>query len=453
MAGLSSPGVGSGLDINTLISRLMMAEQQPLLALQKKEAGFQAKISALGSLKSSLSSLQTSAENMMPATGSTANDKYTTTKASLGDSSLVNVTATNSAAAGTHTFSDVTLASAQRLSKTGMTIPADAGTLSITVGAGSSIDVSINAGATLANIRDAINASGAEVSASILNDGNSDFLVLNAKNTGAANTITVAGSAGFEAFDYAEGGANAWGQTLAAADASVKIDGIVVSSPSNTITTAVEGVTLNLVKAGTASTTLTLSKEHSNVTSSVNGFIKAFNDAANTIKSLGNYNAETKKASTLTGDSALRAVDSQLHALLFSPSGSTGSNMQRLSDLGISLQLDGTLKLDATKLSSAIDRDFEGVANLMSNVGTRFKDTVTGMVGDSGIVSSRIDGAKSSATELTKRQEAMQLRLEKVESNYRRQFNALDSQLANMQSLSSQLSGQLSSLANLIGNR
>ncbi len=452
MATLSSPGVGSGLDINTLISRLMEAERVPLNLLQQKENSYNTKISALGSLKSVLTTVQTAAESLIPASGSTAVSKDTSTRASVADSTLASATATNSAVAGSYTLSDISLASAQQLSKSGMTLPASAGTLTITVGTGAAVAVPIGANATLANVRDAINASGAGVSASILNDGSSDVLVLKSKNSGAANTITVSGSAGFEDFDYAAGSANGWAQGTEAKDASVKIDGITVTSASNTISTAIEGVTLTLVKESATGTTLTISKDTSGISSSLNAFIKAFNDAVTTMKSLGAYNSATKTAATLTGDSTLRSAQNQLNAVLFSPSSAGGSGLQRLSDLGVSLQLDGTLKLDSTKLNAAINSNFEGAANLVADVGSRFKTALDGMVGASGTVNSRIDGIKSSIATLNQRQEALELRLEKVESNYRRQFSALDTLIANMQSLSSQLESQLSGLANLIKN-
>ncbi|MBS1197801.1 MAG: flagellar hook-associated protein [Proteobacteria bacterium] len=452
MAGLSSPGIGSGLDINSLISRLMEAERLPLTALENKEKSYNTKISALGSLKSVLTAAQTAAEGLVPASGTTAVNKYTSTRATLSDTSLGSATATNSAAAGSHTLSDITLASAQQLSKSGMSIPAGAGTLNIKVGDGTAVNVSIGANATLASMRDAINASSAGVSASILNDGSSDVLVLKSKNSGAANTITMTGSAGFEDFNYAAGSANSWTQDAEAKNASVKIDGITVSSASNSISTAIEGVTLTLAKESATGTTLTIAKDNSGITSSLNTFIKAFNDAATTMKSLGAYNSTTKTAATLTGDSTLRSTQNQLNTLLFSSSSAGGNGLQRLSDLGVNLQLDGTLKLDSTKLNAAINSNFEGVANLVADVGSRFKATLDSMVGPTGSVNSKIDGIKSTIKSLDQRQEALQLKLAKVEERYRRQFTALDTQISNMQALSSRLASQLASLPSINSN-
>lgn len=452
MAGLSSPGLGSGLDINSLISQLMAVEQQPLIALQRKEASYQAKISALGSLKGALSALETASANLIPAAGTTAASKFTTTRAAFGDTTLGSATATNSAAAGSYTLSEITLAKAEQVRKSGMTIPAGAGTLSITVGTGAAVNVNVAAGATLTSIRDAINTSSAAVGAAIINDGASDYLVLTGDSSGVANTITIAGSAGFEDFNYSSGTPNSWTQAVPPSNASVKINGIAVTGTTNTISGAIEGVTINLTKETAGSTTLTISKDYSSVTSSLNAFIKAFNDAATTMKNLGAYNSETGVASTLTGDSTLRSVQSQLRSILFTPSSAGSADLRYLSDLGVSIQLDGTLSLNSSKLTTAINSNFEGVANVVADFGSRFKNAVSSMVGTSGVVTNKIDGINSTIEDLDQRQEALQLRLAKVEENYRRQFTALDVQLSNMQSLSARLASMLSSIPSASDN-
>lgn len=455
MAGLTASGLTSGLDVNSLVSQLMTVEQQPLIALNKKEASYQAKISALGSLKSALSALQTTAETLIPGTGVTAADKYTTTSTSLSDTTLATASATNTAAAGSYTLSDIVVAKAQQISKSGLAVPAEAGTLSITVGTGTTVSVNIAAGATLAQVRDAVNASGSEATASIINNGTNDVLVFTAKNTGAANTITIDGASTdggteFDVFDYTAPGANnSWAEQQSARSASLKINGIAITSATNSISTAITGVTLNLVKDGAGPTTLTVSKSNAAVTSSLNAFIKAYNDAVGVMKSLGSYDAVNKQASTLTGDATLRSAQSQLRTALFASNGGSNANLQRLSDLGVSVQLDGTLKLDSTKLSAAITSDFSSVASLVSDVGSRFKSTISGLVATDGAVSARIDGINSTIKSIGTRRDTLNLLLAKIEENYKRQFTALDVQLTKMQSLSSSLEQQLASLPSI----
>ncbi len=451
MATLSSPGLGSGLDINGLVSKLMAVEQRPLVLLAKKEASFQAKISALGSLKGALSSLQTAAEALIPASGTTAAEKYTTTSATSSDTARITASATNKAAAGTYTLANVVLAKAHQVRKSGLATPSEAGSLDITVGSGTTVSVSIAASATLAQVRDAINASSAEATAAIINDGTNDVLILTAKTTGSGNTITIDGKSSdggteFDAFDYSSGTANGWTQQQGASDASLTINGIAVTSKTNTVSTAVEGLTLNLVKEGADPLTLTVSKSNSSIASSLNAFIKAYNDANTMMKNLSNYDAENKKGSALTGDSTLRTAQSQLRSTLNTALGGSNANLQRLSDLGVSLQLDGSLKLDSTKLNKAIESDYPAVAQLVSDVGSKFKTTLTNLVSSGGLVSSSIDGINASIKDLGKRREAITFMLEKVEARYRRQFTALDVMVSNMQSLSARLQQQLASL-------
>ena len=453
MAGLSAPGLTSGLDVKSLVSQLMAVEKQPLAALNKKEASYLAKISAFGSLKSALSALKTSAESLVPSIGSTAVEKYTTTSASLSDSTLINASATNAASTGLYTLSDIVLAKAQQIHKTGLTMPTDAGTLDITVGTGNTVSVKIAANSTLSSVRDAINNSSAGVTASIINDGTNDVLIMTAKSSGASNTITVQGSTtagsgtAFDIFDYAAPGTNnGWTQHTPAGNASLKINGIPVTSTTNSVSSAINGISLELVKDGVGPTTLTVSKSNSTITTGLNTFITAYNSAVSTMKSLGNYNAETKTASTLTGDSTLQTAQAQLRTALFEANGGTNANLQRLSDLGVSVQRDGTLKLDSGKLSAAISRDASGVAQLVADVGSRFKSVTSSLIDSDGVVSSKVDGINRTVKDIGKRRDALNLLLTKIEANYTRQFTALDVQLTKLQSIGTSLTSQLASL-------
>ena len=451
MATLTSPGLGSGLDINGMISKLMAVEQRPLVLLAQKEASFQSKISAFGSLKSALASLQTAAEALIPSTGTTAADKYTTTSATSSDTARLTTSATSKAAAGSYTIANVVTAKAQQVRKSGLATPAEAGTLDITVGTGTTVSVNITASATLSQVRDAINASAAEATASIINDGANDILILTAKNTGSGNTITINGNSSdggteFDVFDYASGTANGWTEQQAASNATLTINGIPVSSKTNTISTAIDGVAFSLIKDGADPLTLTVSKSNDSLAAGLNAFIKTYNDASKMMKDLGNYDAANKKASVLTGDSTLRSAQNLLRSTLSTTLGGSNPNLQSLSDLGVSLQLDGTLKLDSTKLNKAIESDYASVAQLVSDAGTKFKTTVSSLVASDGLVSSRIDGITASIKDIGKRRDTLNTMLTKVEENYRRQFTALDVMVSNTQALSARLQQQLASL-------
>lgn len=446
---ISSAGLGSNLDVNSIVSQLMALEQKPLTALAKKESGLQAKISALGSLKSSLSSLQSAASALVPATGSSALQKFSTFNASLSDATVATASTTSAAVAGTYSLNNIVLATAQQVRKTGISVPAEAGTLSIQVGSGTAVNVSIAEGSTLSNVMTAINGANAGVSASIINDGTDDYLVFTANSTGNGNTIKVTGSGtGWTngPFDFNGSDANnGWAQSSEAKSATLTINSINVTSASNTLTGAISGVTVNLTKAG--STTLTLTRDTSSLTTSINAFVKAYNDFNTTANSLGSYNATTKTAGSLNGDSTLRSAQSNVRSLIGTiPAGMTGADFQRLSDIGIRLQKDGSLLVDSGKLSAAITKNISGVANLVAAYGTAFKTTTDSITGATGTIAARTEGINTTIKNLDKQYEVVSNRLTQIEARYRKQFTALDTLMSSMSKTSTYLTQQLANL-------
>jgi flagellar hook-associated protein 2 len=459
MASVSSLGAGSGLDLSGLLTKLMQAEQQPLLALQQKEASYQSRISALGSLSSTLSGLQTAAKSLIPTIGQSATDKYSSYRANSADSTIATATATTGAGTSTYTLKNIVLAKAEQIRKTGLTIPplndgSQDGTLSIKVGTGAAVAVEVKGGSTLAAVRDAINASSAGVSASIINNGTADYLVLDSKSTGAANQITITGSnANWNSFDYTPPATptslytqNSWTEQVAAESASVDINGLTITSSTNSISSAISGVTVNLIKESTTGTTVSVSKDTTNaITASLNAFVKAFNDAAKSMKDLGAYNASTQAAGALLGDATLRTSQSQISSFLTKAIGGS-SAYQTLSNIGVALGKDGTLTLDTTKLSKAVETDFSGVSALVANVGTTFSKGMDGLIGTTGNIPAATESTNRMIKSLTQRQETMSLRLAQIETRYRKQFTALDTLVSSMNKTSTYLTQQLANL-------
>lgn len=471
---ISSLGVGSGLDLNSLLSNLMQSEQQPLLALQTKEASYQSRISALGTLKGSLSSLQTAAQGFIPTGSQTASSKYATFKASLADTTIASASAATGAVAGTYSLEVTALALGHRLTSPDSTNVAGkaaltaglaaGGTLKIELGtlpgttppftpdATRELNVTVAAGSTLAQVRDAINASATDgrVSATIINGTNGEQLVLSAGKTGLANVMRLSGLGGFD-FDPATTTGNlsqaAANGGQAASDAAFKLNGIAGTSSTNTVSGALDGVTLSLLKTNTGMpTTLTVTRDATtSLTSAINSFVKSYNDAAKSMKDLGYYDASTKKAGALQGDSALRGAQSQVRNLLQTQAGGS-SVYQTLSSIGIALQTDGTLKLDSTKLTAAVEADYAGVTELVSKVGTAFKDGLNGLVGTSGTLVAATDSMNRLIKDIGKRQTALIERLTQVEARYRKQFSALDTLVASMNKTSTYLTQQLANL-------
>lgn len=458
MAGISASGLGSGLDINSIITQLMTVEQQPLKLLATKEAGYQAKLSAFGSLKGALSTLQTAAQTLKTAT------TFTGKSATMADSTIATASAGSTATAGSYDIAVTTLAKAHSIRTTANYAASDtfeAGTLSLQVGSGTAQTITIAAGKTLAQIATAINDAKVGVSASVVDTGT---LVLTSGTVGTAGGIT------FSATTTDDGSGTTQALTglagiaapplQAAQDAVFSVNSISMTRTSNTLTDAISGVTLNLLKEGGSTTKLTVANNTGAVTSAVNTFVKAYNDALTGIKTLTAYDAANKKASTLTGDSTARSIQSQLNTLAQSLVTGVAGGISRLSDIGITAQKDGTLAVDSSKLSAAIADPNKNVAALFTQtasdnegIAVRFYTALEGMVGTSGLIAGRTNGINASIKDLGKRADALNLRLTSIEKRYRTQFTALDSLVASMNQTSTFLTQQLSNLPGTASSR
>ncbi len=393
---ISAPGIGSNLDVNGIVSQLMALERRPLNMLARVEASYQAKLSAYGSLNSALAQFQSS----LQALASPA--KYQGLTAAVADSGILSAGASSGAVPGTYAVEVQTLAQQQKLQSAGFANTTDAvgaGTITIQYGTYNSglntftlnnaksaqpvlIDAAHN---TLAGIRDAINAAGIAVSATIVNSDSGSRLVLTSKDSGTANslkiTVTDADLAhtdmlGLSQLAYdptlvALSGKNLT-QSVAARDAILKVDGITVTRASNTVTDAIGGVTLNLTKESAANvpTALTVTRDTASAQAAVGAFVNAYNSVNKTITDLTSYNLKTKQAAVLTGDSSALRIQSGIRAMLGTSITALSGNLRTLSDIGVSFQKDGSLALDTVKLQTAIANNFGDIAKLFAAVGT-----------------------------------------------------------------------------------
>mgnify|MGYP001167231459 FL=1 len=478
----SALGIGSGLDLTTLLSNLMAAESVPLAKLQTREVSIQSKISAYGQLRSAISSLRDAVKGLTP-------DKFNGAGAGSSASDVATATATNAATKGTYALEVVSLAQAEKAVSAGLEsskAQVQAGTITFTFGSvengefipgeGEAKTVTIEAGKnTLEGVRDAINAAEAGVTATIIHDGTGARLVLTAKETGAGHAfrITTQGDAGSDgqalsfldydpasAPDYSAGGAAQMSRLQHAADAEFKIDGIVMTSARNSVSTALEGVTLTLAKEGT--TTITVKDDASKARSALQSMVDAYNKLLSTVNALavntpGASKGESGTAGPLAADSLTRDVMTRIRNEIFSPvQGATGAYTS-LASLGVSFQSDGTLKLDATRFEKAMATDAGAVARLFDDeaygegrsITARFQAQLDAMVESDGLIDSRLDGLNASTKSLQTQQEQLSKRLEQIEARYRAQFSALDTLLAQMNSTASYLTQQLEALKNL----
>ncbi|GAA4342380.1 flagellar filament capping protein FliD [Pigmentiphaga soli] len=479
-------GVGSGLDLTTLLNNLMAAEQQPLTKLQAQEASVQTQVSAYGQLSSALSSLRDSVKNLTP-------DSFNSTASSSSDKSIATVTTQNGAATGGFSLEVTKLAQAEKT--VSRTLAADtkvaAGTLRVTLGTvsdgefqpsdnGEPIDIVIDPGKnSLDDVRDAINAAQAGVTATVVNDDSGARLMLSSSKTGAGAAFRIegtsdAGGAGepLSTFNYdpaaavdydADSPAAFTTRLQAAGDAVFKIDGLRLTSPTNTVDGAVTGVKLTLVKAGT--TQISITQDTSGTKKALQGLVDAYNSFLKTANqlSLNNPSATKGEASTgngpLAGDSLVRDVMTRLRNGILDPVSGVDAEYTTLSSLGISFQSDGTLTLDSAQLDKALARDPSAAARLFgtgddgtpTGVGARLVAQIGGFVDDDGAIDARVDGLGLTTKSLQKQEEELNDRLTQIEAQYRQQFTSLDSLLTNLNNTGNFLTQQLDALAQLRG--
>ncbi len=391
--GLSSAGIGSGLDVTSIVSQLMAAAQAPMTTLTSKQASNKAQMSAYGTLSSGLANFQTTLKTLANASNLQA---VTTTP---DDSALLSATGGAGAIPGSYAIEVSQLAQAQKLVAPGQSstqtvvgngvLTFDFGTTTTTGNSSSfsnsgqpsksvTIDASNN---TLSGIRDAINAANIGITASIVNDGSATPYRLSISNqqTGASNSmrISVADGAGgtsssalssLLSHDPASG--QVLTQTMAALNATLTVDGIAVSKPSNTLTDVVPGVTVMLKKTNVGQpTNLTVARDTATVKASVQAFVDGYNKLTASLKSLSSYDQAAKKGAVLNGDSVVRSLKSQMSNIVTGAVSSNTSGYTRLSQIGVELQKDGTLLLNPTKLQTAIDTRFDQLPALFAAKG------------------------------------------------------------------------------------
>ncbi len=397
---LSSPGIGSNLDVNSIVTQLMSIERQPLTSLDRKEAGYQAQLSAYGTLKGALSSFQSAVRALSDVS------KFQTVKATPVDTTVLSASASSIAVPGTYSVEVSKLAQSQKLVAVGQTsataaigvgtLTFDFGTITDAVtptfnaitgkyvgpgvtfasnGAGVKTVTIAASNNSLAGIRDAINAANIGVSASIVNDGGTSpyRLALTSTSIGKTNSmkISVSGDAALSTLLAHDPTATQnLSETLTAQNAELKVDGVAISKTSNNISDVIQGVTLNLLKTNVGTpTAVTTARDTASVTSAVTAFVKAYNDVNKTLSDLSAYNATTQEAAILQGDSSLRSIQSQIRNLLTSSLTGISGSYTTLSQIGVSFQKDGTMALDSAKLQSAIGTNFSDIASLFASTG------------------------------------------------------------------------------------
>jgi flagellar hook-associated protein 2 len=470
-------GTGSGLDIDGLVLGLVAAEQVPAESrLNLKETNVNALISAFSATKSAITDFESAASKL--ATTST----FTQSSATSSDATKATISATSSASAGSYQLAVTNLATAQTLASGTFSATTDTlgtGTLSIAIGTPtysgstyssfsqtSSVDITIDSSNnTLAGVRDAINNANAGVNASILKNGSNYQLFLVSENAGAANSMSISVSGdssgtdtdntGLSQLAFSSAGSQLT-QYSAGANANFSINGLSVSSSTNTVTDVIDGVTLNLLSATTSAITLEVKTDNDAIVGDVQTFVDEYNAYALLLNDYTKYDAATGTSGILQGDSLARSVMSQIRAELGSQVTGLSGDYKSLADVGISIDKSGVMTLNQATLKTALNTAPSEVAGLFSTstvngvsvegIAEKLETLMEGFLVTGGVFDSRNTSLSTQLTDITDDRTELTRRMQSLEDRLYAQLNAMDSLLAEIQTTGDFLTQQFESM-------
>ncbi|WP_447895104.1 flagellar filament capping protein FliD [Vreelandella sp. GE22] len=439
MASITALGVGSGLDLSGLVDQLNAAERQKLVPILEQKSAQQTKISAYGRLESAMDRVQNSITALNDA--ATFNQQKSTvtgegvlaTASEKANPGRYEVTVSQLARGGSAASNSVALDQELTATDTKLTLNFGAGDTQTSYG------VDIKAGSTLAEVRDQINADKESgVTASLINDGKGYRLALSSKETG--KEASLAGFSGLTSLSMDP-------TTLRAGqDAELNVNGIAITSKSNRVEEAIQGVTLNLTAASLTPSTLVIERDEASLKEAINAFVSNYNEMKSTVGRMTEFKGEGKTSGDLVGDRTVRTIENRLRQDVTGNFGT--SDITRLAQMGIDIDKQGRLQVDEAKLDEAIANNSEGLAAFFAGdtkedgFAGRISSTLKDITADDGIIKSSIGSAELRIESLDQRKLRMEASIERSTERYRKQFAVLDGMLAQMNSMSSYLSQQ-----------
>ncbi len=462
--GISSVGIGSGLDVETIVKQLVALESKPIAALQTKASGISTQISAFSQLKSQISNLQDQVDKLAkPATwlGNTLTSS---------NSAQVAGTATSSAVQATYDVKVSQMAAGQTIGSglvaTGS--PLGTGKLTITMGSygdsgltpntkdGKDVSFSIVISAeddSLAKIATKINAAKGDVSATVLKDHTGERLVLQSKTTGVNSAFKVeTEGSGLQQFAY-NGTDGSMKRSVTAQDTLATINGIEMASHTNVFEEVAAGVTLTVsqkMAAADAPVRITIANDTATAKTALKNLVESYNALSNALKTMTAYDKDSKTAGTLQGDSTAVNLQSAMRRLLSGPGGEGGA-FGSLSQMGIAFQKEGTLNIDDTKLDKAL-KDPESMSKFFTvdvedanqdGFAVRLKDFTRGLLATGGTFAIKDNTLKDALKRNTADQERQSTRVTAYETRLRAQYSRLDAQMASLTALDKYVSQQV----------
>ena len=447
---LSSPGIGSGLDVQAIVQQLITLEQAPIVRLTEREVSLQASLSGFGQLKSTVAEFQNAMKSL------SSSDQFRIFSGQSSNEDVVEVSATSSAAQGVFGIDVQRLAENHRqvssnsfADSTVTPIGTTGDTMTIQVGGGS-FTVEIG-DLTLDEVRTAINDAddNSGVTASIITDDTGSYLSLTANETGSSNLITAtySGADPFALTTINEDRDGDLSFTASDLDAVVELENqFTVTRPSNTISDAVSGISLDLKSVG--SSTISIDRDIAAVKDNVRGFVNAFNAVVSSLDEL--------KGGVLASDTAsLVSFESQFRAVLLEPANGEGV-FTNLFEIGVSTKRNGQLEVDDSVLDSAVSENFADVADLFANdfsgFAVRFDNLADELLAADGVFNSREASIERQVSQIQDRRLVLEDRLLIKEERLLLQFSALDGLLTSLNATSDFLTRQLDQLAS-VGNQ
>lgn len=436
----SFAGLATGLDSTALIKSMMSIAKQPMTRLQTKQTTNNAISKKFSDIKTKLLNLQNAAKAI------DTRNEVMSNKATSSDDKVLTVSSAGGASMGSFDITVSSLAKAERTYSNKFDSSTEAGvvgqgSLTLQLGTGDVTSIDVDANDTLESIAKKINSQNLGVTAGMVFDGSKYRLQVAGNNAGKDNAITFGGTAATSlGLDVA---AN---QFQAASDAVIKIDDIEITSKTNSITGAVPGVTINVATLGTAS--VKVDRDPEGLKTKLEAFVKAYNDVQSTMNAEFAFTG-TQKTNTLSGDSTLRGVQTQLRSMMSGSLEGLTSSFSTIGQLGIGIQRDGTLSLDAEKLTKAINTDYDGVAAALAGTGStkglmaQVVSRLDPLVVADGSIANRIKSLSNNNRDIDTQLARMQVRMDKYEEQLTSQFAALEE-------LTSSLNAQGSALTNIL---
>lgn len=461
MASISSLGIGSGLKLGDILDSLTAAEKATLTPITKQQSSYTSKLSAYGTMKSALEAFQTANTALGKA------DLFTATT-TASSSTAFSATTTGSAIAGKYTIAITQLAQAQTLTSTAVqkdnkaAIATSDSVLTIQQGGDKkpvTIDISA-ANSSLTGIRDAINNAKAGVSASIINVGNGEYrLSITSNETGKDNamTLSVSGDSALQTFMGYNGTTGGMKESVTAQNAELTVNNVAIENSSNTISDALEDITLNLNDVTSGNQTLTITQDNTKAQTAVKDWVTAYNALQDTFSSLTKYtavdpgsDAQSTSNGALIGDSTLRTIQTQLKSILSNTLSS--SSYKTLAQIGVTSDPStGQLEIDDKKLTEALKKDSAGVGTLIvgdgkkTGITTAIGSNLTSWLSTTGIIQAAKDGVSKTLNKLTKDYNAASDIIDAKVARYKAQFTQLDVLMSSLNNTSSYLTQQFES--------